>query len=178
MSQALVLLGAFGATESDLAANQDGILTAEQKQRLLAATSGDATFMGGFAIFFAAVMYGVLYMIVDSGKVFEFSDGVSLAEGGILLAAGGLPTAGILWGIYVIFIHQRARGATSVEKIEGTASPKVLRHRQAVVYQLTIGGQTFDLTALAHERIESGQPYRAYFEPRSNVVVAMERIEN
>lgn len=103
--------------------------------------------------------------------------GVSLAEGSILFAAGGLPTAGIRWGIYVIFIHQRERGATSVEKIEGTASPKILRHRQAVVYQLTIGGRTFDLTSQVHEKIESGKRYRVYFEPRSNVVVAMARIE-
>ena len=111
MPRRQTLMDAFGVTEADLTANRQGTLTEEQHQRLLAATLSDATFMAGFAIFFAAVMYGLLYMIIASGKVFDFKDGITVAEFAILFAAGGLPTSAILWAIYTIIIHRRARNS-------------------------------------------------------------------
>ena len=177
MPRRQTLMDAFGVTEADLTANRQGTLTEEQHQRILAATLSDATFMAGFAIFIAVVMYGVLYMIIDSGKVFDFEKGISLADIVILFAAGGLPTAGILWGVYTIFIHRRARNARRVEVAEGLAEPQVRRYKKVVLHQVIVDGRTFDVSPQALEWIESGRSYRIYFEPLSKVVVAVEPME-
>jgi hypothetical protein len=52
-----------------------------------------------------------------------------------------------------------------------------MRHKRAVVHQISLGGQTLDITPQAHQLFESESSYRVYYEPGSKVVVAAEPME-
>ena len=168
------LRAAFACDEADLEANRGGALSPAQAKRAAAATSFDAWFNAGFAILFAAVMYGVLWFILDSGKLFDFAQGISFAEVVILVVAGGLPTACLGYAAYTIRVHFRSRDAVAVASIEGPASLGEMRWRGAVAHEVSVGGETFPLSATAHAALIQDRPVRLYYVESSRVVVAAE----
>ena len=168
------LMRVFQKTEEDLVANRDGRLTAAQRERSRKATGDDATFMAGFAIVFALVMGGVLALIVSSGKLFDFSEGISFDEVMILLVAGGLPLSALFWAVYTIVVHRRSAAIDRVDIIEGSVTLRIIRHRRLVLREVRVEGRTFALTEAAYDALEDGAHYRVYAVPLANVVVGIE----
>jgi hypothetical protein len=178
MSLKQKLIDAFKITEEDLAANRQGILTARQKKMVLAATSDDATFMAGFAAFFAIVMYGILYFLIQDGRIFDFSKGISVEHIIILCVTAGLPTLGLIWSVYTIVIHRRTRSANQVMIVEGILELQLTRYRRGIVlHEMMIDNHKFALTPLVYGLLQSGKLYRVYYEPIATVVVAIEPVK-
>ncbi len=177
MDPARLLRESFGVTEDDLALHRTGRLSAEQAGRVRAATGDDALFMCGLAVVLAAVMYGVLYMIVSSGKVFRPGEPIGFAHVAIVLVAGGLPTAALLWAAYTVVVHVRGNRAPRVEAVEGTIRKSKLAHRQLVLHEIVVADRRFGVTERAFEAFEDGRAYRVHYVSIADVVVSAEPIE-
>ncbi len=167
------LRAAFALTDDDLAHNRRGELSPAQAARATKATGDDATFMAGFAVLFAIVMYGVLWFIWDSGAFDRMSGG-----GGLVIAiAGGFPTAAIAWAIWTWVVHRRSRGATQVAVAEGAVETNTRRYRGVALHQVLIDGEAFDVTPEAQAAIGALSHARLYYVPVSRVVVGAEAID-
>ncbi len=140
------------------------------------ATGDDSRSMAGFAIVFALIMGGVLAMIVNSGKVFHFSEGIGVSEIIILAVAGGLPLAAIGWAIYTIVIHRRSAAVNRVDILEGTVRLRLRRHRTLVLREIVIGDRALAINEAAYGALEDGLRYRVYVVPIAEVVVGIESI--
>lgn len=173
------LLDAFTLTEEDLAANRQGILTPHQKKMVLAAAKSEGIFMVGFAVFFAAVMYGLLYIFAKDGRIFNFSDGISIEEIVLLFVAAILPTLFLIQSMYMLAIYWRSRRAKQVRTLEGVIELQVLRGKYRVVayYVLIVGNYRFGLSRSVYNLLQSGNLCRIYYEPITRAIVAIESVE-
>lgn len=177
MDHARRLRESFGASEDDLALHRSGRLSTEQARKVRGATGDDAVFMSGTAVVLAVVMYGVLYMILSSGKLFRPDRPIGPAHLVILLVSGGLPTVSLLWAAYTVFVHVRGNRAPRVESVEGPIRKSTLARRQLVLHEIHVAERRFGVTERAFDAFEDGRAYRVHYVPIVDVVVSAEPID-
>ncbi len=173
------LLAAFDATEADLVVNRRGEVTDRQRQLVRRAVDEDATFMFVFALVLAVVMYGIGGYLVVDGRVFQVEDGSDVV--GVLGIAFGtflLPTAGIGWAGYTLRIASRTRGRLSVKTLEGPVETRGIAYKQSEVFEVTVLGERYDLTARAFAAVVSGAHYRVHVIPEIRAVIAIEPVDD
>lgn len=171
------LLRAFEITEQDLEVNRAGELTDRQRQAIRKFADDDATFMVGFAVVLAVVMYGIGGYLFHDGRVFRVEDGSdALGVAGIVFGTVLLPTAGIAWAGYTAWIASKVRGRLTVTSVEGVVTTRRFAHRQTEVFDLLIADRRFDIGPAAFEVLASGARYRLYVVPEIGAVIAAEPV--
>lgn len=169
------LLDAFRLTEEDLTANRQGLLTKRQKQMLIAAAKDEAIWATGLALTLGLVMYGILYFLVQDGRILQWRDGISMAEVVIFGVTVVLPTFWIIAAIRIWLIYRRSIVAKQLMTVDGAIELQEMRLKYGImVYQIIVGKYKFGLTPLVYNLLKTGNYCRIYYEPITNSIVAIE----
>ncbi|MBE9032011.1 hypothetical protein IQ266_19930 [filamentous cyanobacterium LEGE 11480] len=173
-----LLLAAYQVTEADLAINRTGRLTPAQQSRLQVMARSDARWVSGLAGFFAIPMYGLLYVLWQSGRVFDFRNGVGFSQVVLLGVTAVLPTLVLLYGIQTFRIYRRSRQLQVVKTIEGEVELQQDHIKGGVVlYWLVIGKWRFPITPQVNALLRNGHLCCVYYEPITQAIAAIEPIE-
>jgi len=169
------LLRAFEVTEHDVAVNRKGELTDRQRQAVRRAADSDAGWMLGMAIVLGVVMYGIGGYLFHDGRVLAVRTGSDvLGVLGIVFATVLLPTSGIVWAGYTVWIASRARGPLTVKSFVGPVEMRRIAYKQSEIFELTVEGQRFDVGPAVFEALESGARYRVHVIPEISTVISIE----
>jgi hypothetical protein len=173
------LNAALENTEDDLVENRDGRLSVAQAKRVRSATGDDAGCMTAFAIVFAGVLWSILGYLVYDGRMFSaesFRDaGSILAVVAVVLVAGVLPLAGVVWAVWAWIVHARTRPV--VERAQGVIALRIRRGKHVVLHEVVVAGRTLAVTPRVHALLVDGLAYRFFVVPLADVVVAIEPVD-
>lgn len=169
------LLRAFEITEHDLEVNRKGELTDRQRQAVRRAADDDAGWMLGIALVLGIVMYGIGGYLFHDGRVFQIRTGSDvLGVMGIVFGTVLLPTSGIAWAGYTVWIASRARGPLTVRALEGPVETRRIAYKQSELFELTVAGERFDVGPAVFDALESGARYRVHVVPEIATVISVE----
>jgi len=169
------LLRVFEISEHDLDVNRKGELTDRQRQAIRKHADDDAGWMLGMALVLGVVMYGIGGYLFHDGRVFQIRTGSDVVGVlGIVFGTVLLPTAGIVWAGYTVWIASRARGRLTVRSFVGPVEMRRIAYKQSEIFELTVDGQCFDVGPAVFDALESGARYRVHVVPEIATVISVE----
>jgi hypothetical protein len=180
------LMNYFKFDEADLAANRNGQLTDQQKSRLVREDKRDRTWSvvgGGFLILIGLVGLVIAIAAGMADPDWGFRIGFGLAFGCIWPLVWGGIGVGILSRAFSKFQVNllRATGPVNVVKVERTStstdSDGFSHTHHYFVYEMHVGGKSFDVTGELADIMMQGDTYAVYYtEGSENDILSAELI--